>query len=235
MKHILALASDYDGTIADDGVTAESTKSALALLKASGRKLVMVTGRPMNELTEVFDRLDLFDIVVAENGGLLYYPATRTIRTLAPGPSAALVERLRERGVAELAVGHTIVASHDGHLAVIRETVAELGQGLEVILNTDAVMILPAGIDKASGLAAALAELGLEHAAVAAIGDAENDLAFLKTAGFAVAVANALPQLKAIAHHVTTGIRGAGVEELVALLLADANAGAPARVAIVDT
>ena len=71
MKHILALASDYDGTIADDGVTSESTKAALALLKTSGRKLVMVTGRPINELMEVFDRLDLFDIVVAENGGFL--------------------------------------------------------------------------------------------------------------------------------------------------------------------
>ena len=219
MKHILALASDYDGTIADDGVTAESTKLAFERLKASGRKLVLVTGRPINELTEVFDRLDLFDIVVGENGGLLYYPATGTIRALAPSPSEALVARLRERGVDELAVGHTIVASHDGHLAVIRETVAELGQGLEVILNTDAVMILPTGVDKASGLTAALAELGLPHAAVAAIGDAENDLAFLQAAGFAVAVGNALPQVKAIAHHVTTGIRGAGVEELIALLL----------------
>jgi hypothetical protein len=229
MKHILALASDYDGTIADDGVTTENTKAALAQLKASGRKLVMVTGRPIDELTEVFDRLDLFDIVVAENGGLLYYPATGSIRTLAPAPSVALVARLRERGVTELAVGHTIVASHDGHLAVMRQTVAELGAGLEVILNTDAVMILPTGIDKASGLAAALTELELEHAAVAAIGDAENDLAFLKDAGFAVAVGNALPQVKAIAHHVTTGIRGAGVEELVALLLGDAQTNSDAQ------
>ena len=224
MRHILALASDYDGTIADDGVTAESTKAALGRLKASGRKLVLVTGRPINELIEVFDRLDLFDIVVGENGGLLYFPATGAIRTLAPGPSTALVERLRGRGVDELAVGHTIIASHDGHLATIREAVAELGAGLEVILNTDAVMVLPTGVDKASGLAAALSELGLPHSAVAAIGDAENDLAFLRTAGFAVAVANALPQVKAIAHHVTTGIRGAGVEELVARLLADTPA-----------
>ncbi len=219
MKGIVAIASDYDGTIADDGVTAASTKAALARWKAADRKLLLVTGRPINELKDVFDRLDLFDIIVGENGGLLYYPATDTIRTLAPGPSAALVARLRERGVDELAVGHTIVASHDGHLEVIRTTVAELGDGLEVILNTDAVMILPTGVNKASGLAAALAELGLAHTAIAAIGDAENDVPFLMAAGYAVAVANALPQVKAIAHLTTAGIRGDGVEELIATLL----------------
>jgi hypothetical protein len=100
-----------------------------------------------------------------------------------------------------------------------------LGAGLEVILNTDAVMILPTGIDKASGLVAALAELGLPHSAVAAIGDAENDGAFLQASGFAVAVGNALPQVKAIAHLVTKGIRGAGVEELVAMLMTEAITG----------
>ena len=95
---------------------------------------------------------------------------------------------------------------------------------LEVILNTDAMMILPTGTDKASGRAAALTELGLPHSAVAAIGDAENDLAFLQRAGFAVAVGNALPQVKAIAHFITSGVRGAGVEELVAMLMTEAAA-----------
>lgn len=220
MIDILAVASDYDGTIADDGVTAESTKLALERLKASGRKLLLVTGRPIGELKEVFDRLELFDIVVAENGGILYYPHTDIVRLLAPAPSERLVARLGERGVDQLAIGYTIVATHIGHLAVIRETVAELAEGLEVILNTDAVMILPAGVDKGSGLDAALAELALPAAAVAAIGDAENDLAFLRRCGLAVAVANALPEVKADAHLVTVGMRGAGVEELVALLMA---------------
>ena len=217
---ILAIATDYDGTIADDGETSPSTIAALARFKASGRRLIMVTGRPLDELKDVFPALSLFDIVVAENGGLLYDPGSDTSRLLAPQPSEAFVARLRQRGVDELAVGRTIVATHVGHHQAIRETITEMALDLEIILNTDALMVLPAGIDKASGLLAALAELSLSPAAVAALGDAENDIAFLRLCGHAIAVANALPQVKQIATRVTAATRGAGVEEFIASVLA---------------
>jgi hydroxymethylpyrimidine pyrophosphatase-like HAD family hydrolase len=220
---ILALATDYDGTLADDGVTAPSTVDALTRFRASGRKLILVTGRPLAELRVVFDRLDLFDIVVAENGGLLYFPETGAVRPLAAPPSAPFVERLRERGVDELVVGDTIVATHTGHLDVIRATIDEMAMNLEIILNTDALMVLPSGTDKASGLRAALAELSLPAPSVAAIGDAENDVAFLRHCGYAVAVANALPEVKAIAGIVTAGAHGAGVEEFIHSILRDSK------------
>jgi len=216
---ILAIASDYDGTIADDGVTAASTIAALARFKASGRKLIMVTGRPLGELKEVFNGVAVFDVVVAENGGLLYYPHTDTVRLLAPAPSRPFVARLRERGVDELAVGQTIVATHTGHHEIIRDTIDEMGLDLEIILNTDALMVLPPGTNKASGLKEALDELALSAASVAAIGDAENDVVFFKLCGYAVAVANALPEVKAIATMVTNGARGAGVEEFISSIL----------------
>lgn len=219
---IRALASDYDGTIADDGVTAASTVAALARFKASGRKLIMVTGRPLSELTLVFAHLSLFDVVVAENGGLLHYPASGKMRPLAAAPSELFVSRLRERGVDELAVGETIVATHTGHHEAIRNTIDEMKLDLEIILNTDALMVLPAGVNKASGLKAALAELSMPASAVAAIGDAENDVVFLKQCGYPVAVANALPEVKAIARLVTKGARGTGVEEFISAVLGDA-------------
>src|SRR5437667_71729 len=74
---------------------------------------------------------------------------------------------------------------------------------------------------RASGLEAALAELSLPAGAVAAIGDAENDVVFLKHCGYAVAVANALPEVKAVASRVTKGSRGAGVAEFIAWVLDD--------------
>jgi hydroxymethylpyrimidine pyrophosphatase-like HAD family hydrolase len=216
---ILALATDYDGTLAEEGVTAPSTIAALARFKASGRKLILVTGRPLGELKIVFSRLDLFDVVVAENGGLLYFPETSTVRLLAAPPSEFFVTRLRELGVDELAVGETIIATHIGHHETMRRTITALAIDLEIILNTDALMVLPVGTNKASGLVAALAELSLSPASVAAIGDAENDIVFLKHCGYAVAVANALPEVKAVAHVVTTESHGAGVEELIAMVL----------------
>jgi hydroxymethylpyrimidine pyrophosphatase-like HAD family hydrolase len=91
-----------------------------------------------------------------------------------------------------------------------------------VILNKDAVMVLPTGVDKASGLRLALAELDISPEQVVGIGDAENDQAFLRLCGCAVAVANALPAVKAEADLVTAGARGAGVAELIDRLIATA-------------
>src|SRR4029453_15616937 len=78
----LALCTDYDGTIATHGGVDEPTFAALARLKGSGRKLIMVTGREIHELVTVCPRLDLFDLVVAENGATLYNPATKAERPL---------------------------------------------------------------------------------------------------------------------------------------------------------
>ena len=76
-------------------------------------------------------------------------------------------------------------------------------------------MVLPAGINKASGLAAALDDLGLAAHNVVAVGDAENDHAFMRASGYAVAVANALPAVRDEADLVTEAARGAGVAELI--------------------
>jgi len=76
-------------------------------------------------------------------------------------------------------------------------------------------------VTKATGLAPALASLGVEPARTVGVGDAENDQPFLRMCGLAVAVDNALPSVKAIAHLVTAGARGAGVTELIERLLAD--------------
>ena len=217
---ILAIATDYDGTLAENDIASASTVAALERFKASGRKLILVTGRHLADLRQVFGNgLHLFDIAVLENGGLLYYPQSGEVRLLAATPSAAFVARLRERGVDELAVGQTIVATHIGHHEAIRGTIEELELDLEIILNTDALMVLPPGVDKASGLRAALAELSLDAGSIAAIGDAENDIVFLKHAGHAVAVANALPEVKAIARTITRASRGAGVEEFIGWVL----------------
>ena len=76
-------------------------------------------------------------------------------------------------------------------------------------------------MNKATGLAAALAELELSPHNVVGVGDAENDHAFLSACECAVAVANALPALKERADLVTTGKRGAGVTELIDAMIAD--------------
>ena len=221
MSYFKALATDYDGTIAHDGVVDHLTLDALERLKHSGRRLVMVTGRELPDLQRVCPRLDLFDRIVAENGALLYTPGTREERPLGPPPPQDFVARLNDLAIQPLSVGRVIVATWEPNETAVLKTIRDLGLDLQIIFNKGAVMVLPEGINKASGLGAALEDLGLSAHNVVATGDAENDLAFMRTCGCAVAVGNALPAVKAAADVVTEAVRGAGVAEAIEIWLKD--------------
>src|SRR5216683_3740791 len=56
-------------------VSTMSTIQALKRLHATGRKLILVSGRVLADLERVFPRTDLCEMVVAENGAVLYRPA----------------------------------------------------------------------------------------------------------------------------------------------------------------
>jgi len=217
----LALCTDYDGTLATDGRVLAETVSALERLLASGRRLVLVTGRELDELQEVCPRLDLFEYVVAENGALLYKPSTREETPLAARPPDAFVSTLRQRGVGPISVGRVIVATWEPHETTVLSTIRDLGLELQVIFNKGAVMILPAGVNKASGLAHALEKMELSPHNAVAIGDAENDHALLASCECSAAVSNALPTLKKAADIVTSADHGAGVVELIEEMLRD--------------
>jgi hydroxymethylpyrimidine pyrophosphatase-like HAD family hydrolase len=213
------LATDYDGTLAQDGRVDEPTAAAVEGLRRSGRRLVLVTGRLRADLERVFPRVALFDLVVAENGGTLWRPGGEEV-PLAPSPPAAFLEALRARGV-PFDAGHVVVATREPHEREVLAAIHAHGLDLQLAFNKGAVMVLPPGVTKASGLDAALTALRAERRDVVAVGDAENDLALLAASGYAVAVANALPSVKRAADLVTRGARGAGFVELAEALLAD--------------
>jgi HAD superfamily hydrolase (TIGR01484 family) len=217
--YISCLATDYDGTLAHDGIVDDATADALIAFRRSGRRLLLVTGRELPDLVRAFPRIDLFDRVVAENGALLFDPATKKESPLGPEPSPELVETLRKKGVAPLSVGRSIVATWEPNEKLVLEAIREHGLELQIVFNKGAVMVLPPGVNKASGLQAALEDLGLSAHNVVSIGDAENDHAFLQASGYAVAVANALPGIKDEADLITKGARGAGVAELIEAVL----------------
>jgi HAD superfamily hydrolase (TIGR01484 family) len=219
--YFLALAADYDGTLAHHGVVDDATVDALKRLKDTGRRLLLVTGRELPDVKRVFPQLKLFDRVVAENGALLYDPASEKERVLADAPPAVLIERLMERKVSPLSVGRSIVATWEPNEKTVLEVIRDLGLELQIIFNKGAVMVLPAGMNKAAGLAAALKEIELSHHNVVAVGDAENDHAFLRACGCAAAVANALPMLKEEADITLAGAHGAGVIELIERICRD--------------
>ena len=134
---------------------------------------------------------------------------------------------LHDRGVTPLLVGHIIISAPQVHEAAIRAAVAASRLPLHVICNKDSVMILPAGVSKASGVEAALSTLDLSYEHVAGVGDAENDIDFLAKCGLAVAVGNALAEVKAAAQMITVATHGAGVAELAEWLIQTVQTAPP--------
>jgi hydroxymethylpyrimidine pyrophosphatase-like HAD family hydrolase len=219
-----ALACDYDGTIAHHGHVDDDTFNALERVRRAGKKLLLVSGRELEDLTTACHRLAIFDSLVLENGAVIVDPVSREVRRLANPPPPAFVNALRQRNVLPLHEGHVIVATWEPHEVAVLELIREMKLELQVIFNKGAVMILPSGVNKASGLKAALEDLAISPHDVVAVGDAENDHAFLAMCGCGVAVANALPTLKQQATFVTKRDHGLGVQELIEQMLSESVA-----------
>ncbi|MBV9896770.1 MAG: HAD-IIB family hydrolase [Chloroflexi bacterium] len=220
MRYV-ALATDFDDTLARDGRVDSSTVDALRQAKASGRYAILVTGRELDELLRIFPAADIFDWIVAENGALLYKPDGRETRILGEAPVPALIDALRARSVSPLEVGRVMLSISASQAPKAIEAIREAGLEHQLIFNKESAMILPPGISKATGLRAAAAELGLSLHNVVGIGDAENDQAFLAICECAVAVANALPMVKQRVDWVTNAPRGVGVQQLIDRLRSD--------------
>ncbi|HMK92094.1 MAG TPA: HAD family hydrolase [Thermoleophilia bacterium] len=216
-----ALATDYDGTLARDGHVDDETTAALERLRASGRRLVVVTGRRAGDLLASFPRADLCDRIVAENGATLYRPETHDEVLLAAPADERLVAALQEDQVEPLSVGRVVVATDERHLVGALHVAGELRLDVAAHLNRGAAMLLPVGVDKGTGLLAALDDLGVGVADTVGVGDAENDGAFLRLCGLSAAVANALPELSERVDVVARSPYGAGVREIVEAMLGD--------------
>ena len=215
------LAADYDGTLAHHGRIDDATWAALRRLRESGRKLVMVTGRELDDLLGILPHPDLFDRIVAENGGVVYDPVTKEAENICTPPPPELVAELLRRGVERVSCGRVIVGTWEPHQDTVLHVIRDLGLELQVIFNKGAVMILPTAVNKATGLVKALCDLGLSKHNTVGVGDAENDHALLEMCECGVAVANALPALKDRADLVLQNDHGAGIAELIDRMIAD--------------
>jgi hydroxymethylpyrimidine pyrophosphatase-like HAD family hydrolase len=216
-----ALACDFDQTLANLGIVAKSTLVALERLLASGRKLVLVTGRQVDDLRRICPQLSLCERVVAENGAVLFRPSTGETKLLAEPPPKVFIDALHRRGVSPSSTGSVIVASEQPQDAKILAVIRDLGLDLQVIYNKGAVMVLPSGVNKGTGLLAALSEMCISHHNAVAIGDAENDHALLNACECGIAVSNAIQTLRERADLTSSAPNGKGVEEIIDRLLLD--------------
>ena len=90
----LALATDYDDTIATQGQISAEAVTAIERLRMSGRRALLVTGRRLDDLLVVCPNIEVFDYVVAENGAVAYEPRTREEVVLGKAPPAEFLQHL---------------------------------------------------------------------------------------------------------------------------------------------
>ncbi len=204
-----AVALDYDGTLTTDGHVSSRVTRAIESLRARGVRVILATGRIMDELDEAAPGTAAhFDAVVAENGAVLAHGERQ--RALAPPVSEQLVHELARRGV-HVRAGTVLLAGTGGDDRAVLDALRQLGLEDQLVRNRGEFMVLPPGVNKATGVRAALEELGISPHNLVSIGDGENDHALLQCGELAVAVENAVPSLKLEADLVLAEPDGAGI------------------------
>jgi hydroxymethylpyrimidine pyrophosphatase-like HAD family hydrolase len=204
-------AFDYDGTLAEDGSVPLDLQMALEQMHAAGYPLFLVTGRH-SESVELGPLCDLFTGIVWENGAVLYHTATDEDYLPFGEIDSRLVEALVAAGV-PLEYGRAIVSTRIPHRETSWRVINEIGSDAVIEYNRGAIMILPAGATKATGLERLLELCGLSPRNLVCFGDAENDLALLNLGEVGVAVGDAVPSLIEVADVVTSKPGPAGVLE----------------------
>lgn len=209
-----AVATDYDGTLTRLPRPDDIVLDAVRDVRARGVRVVLVTGRILVELRGDFPDVDRhFDAIVGENGAVLAFP-DGTTRVLARPVDVSLERALDARGV-PVRRGTVLLATAIGHGERVAEEIERLGLECQMIRNRGALMVLPAGVTKGSGLVDALRILGLSYHNTVSVGDAENDHSLLDCCELGVAVGDAVDALKAHADLVLGAPDGVGVLSLL--------------------
>ena len=215
-----AVAVDYDGTLSEQPRASSQVLEAVRAFRDTGRRCILVTGRILEELRADFpDVREHFDAIVGENGAVLARPGTTDV-ALAPPLSVDLAMRLEAEGV-PFRRGQVLLAMDARFDDAVYDAIRQLGLDCQLVRNRHALMVLPSGITKGSGVGSALAALNLSLHNTIAIGDAENDHALLDACEIGVAVGNAIDPLKHHADLVLDQPDGFGVAALLHRLMQD--------------
>jgi hydroxymethylpyrimidine pyrophosphatase-like HAD family hydrolase len=213
-KRFRAIATDGDGTLLRGGHISRRTIAALQRWRDAGGKLVLVTGENARQLRQ-FPHADLFDRIVGENGAIVLTSKKGHDRKLCGRPPKRLVQALKRAHVWPLKRGHCILQAEFDQEETIERVLGQVKTNWHLARNRKEVMVVHKGITKATGVVAALKELGLSPRETIGIGDAENDGPLLSACGLAVAVHNAVPLLRPKADIITRGSYGKGVVEVI--------------------
>jgi len=216
--HLKVVALDLDGTIAENDVVVDATWELLCKAKKAGFVFILVTGRQLSALASIRPFEKLCDAIVAENGAVIRFLRNDAIMLPFGHLAPEVINELKARDI-PMEEGLAIAATWRPHDRDVLEVLSKTSYAATVEYNKGAVMVLPPGATKGTGLMTALHELGYSKHNVVAVGDAENDRSLFEQAELAVAVSNTAEEIKAIADVVLPLENGRGVQLLLENLL----------------
>ncbi len=186
--------------------------------KKMGIVFILASGRPLSFFINYPEILEVCDAIVAENGAVIFYPKSSE-KILMGSDISGMVKEILERLNVPADFFEVIISINRSYEKLIIEALKSSGLPVDVEFNVDSMMILPRGVSKLNGVLEALRRMGYGDAGFMAFGDGENDLMLMSRASIAIAVANAIPEIKRIAHYVTSKPYGDGVAEFLELLI----------------
>ncbi|MCZ6725232.1 MAG: HAD family hydrolase [Thaumarchaeota archaeon] len=216
---IRMIVCDFDRTLTDEDLTPSvEAFAAIRDAKGLGLRFIVVSGRQLDFLLSIEEISQLADAVVAENGAIAYELSTS--KKLSPFvKEAKIIKQAFQKSGLRFLQFDVMTSLSISYVSAVKELIAKNKLQADIHFNVDSIMVLPLGVTKASGLSLALGLMGAPKDGIIGFGDGENDLPLFEESDIAVAVANALPEVKAQADIVTTLTGGSGVAEQIRKML----------------
>jgi hydroxymethylpyrimidine pyrophosphatase-like HAD family hydrolase len=210
---VRAIAVDFDGTVTQNGRLSQTALAAVEEARHAGLRVILVTGRIFDELNRVVPGIaERFDVIVAENGAVAV--CDNHVFPLAEPVDEGLVQELASLGTG-VRRGLVISALSRSHSQLVATAIGARQLDCQIVTNRSELMVVPAGVSKASGLEYALEVVGLSPHTTLAIGDSENDLSMLLSCEIGAAVGGCVDVLHEHADVVATADNGDGVVEIL--------------------
>ncbi len=225
------VVTDVDGTLTEDRGTYSLSLEALAALKALLRRGIVVgiaTANGHEYARHIARYLGVYPggPIISENGCIL--EVGRSTRALCsvelkwldevlpkhvPGlkPSTQNPQRIYD-------MAYTVEGDPYAALGAVKHLLDSMGLDVEVVYSGYALHVRQRGVDKGTAVRALCDVLGISCGEVLAVGDSAVDVGMLRTC-IGVAVADADPEARAAARHVTNMPSGLGFAEAARAVL----------------
>jgi len=219
--NVKGLAVDIDGTLTykDRSINCK----AIEALRKVRLPVVLATGNISCFARTAAKLIGVSDIVICENGGV--------VRFSYDGDDIVLGDKKKCVKAAKLLENYFEIEFLDDEYrkseVCLRRTfpvedakriIKESKLDVKIVDSGFAYHIIDANVSKGKALEYIAEKLGIEVKSFAAIGDSENDIELIKTAGLGIAVGDADFSLKNVANIVVPGKNGDGVVQALELL-----------------